>query len=498
MAKRRQQKALAQKAEPKPAPALKISSSALAACAADSARGYELKPYTPPAGIIPRGREQETLAMDTTPYAYCQGAGLRCGFPGYPFLSELAQLPEYRKIVTTLAREMTRKWIRLRTSGDDDKSERIEQLEKATRKYKLRDLFRKMAEHDGYFGRGQLYIEIKKPSGDIATDDPGELQTPLIIDPKKIKRDSLAAFRAVEAVWTYPGIYQSTNPLKKSFYRPESWYVMGNTVHDSRLITFISRPVPDLLKAAYNFGGISMSQLAKPYIDHWLRTRDSISDLVHSFSTSGIKTDMQSVLNGGTGTDLFNRITLFNQMRDNRGALVLNKDSEDFFQFNTPLSGLDHLQAQAQEQIASVSSIPLVILLGITPTGLNASSDGEIRVFYDYVQSMCEALFRDPLKKALDIIQLSEFGEIDETIDFEFLPLYQLSELERATANKTQADTDAVYIQSGVVSADEVRQREASGLESPYHGLDMNDEPEDEEEEGDPTEHADTTRAARS
>lgn len=502
MAKRRKPQApkpMAPKAERAP---VKISPAALAATALamKNAGDYELRAYAPPPGVVPKEREKEALAMDATPYAYCEGAGLRCGFAGYPFLSELAQLPEYRKIITTLAREMTRKWIRILTSGDDDKSERIEKLEKAVRRFKLRELFRSMAEHDGYFGRGQLYIEVKKPGGETASEDNGELQTKLIIDPKKIKKGSLVGFMPIEAVWTYPGTYQSTNPLKRNFYKPESWYVMGNTVHDSRMITFISRPVPDLLKAAYNFGGISMSQLAKPYIDHWLRTRDSVSDLVHSFSTSGIKTDMSSVLQGGVGTDLFNRITLYNQMRDNRGALVLNKDTEDFFQFNTPLSGLDHLQAQAQEQMASVASIPLVKLLGITPSGLNASSDGEIRVFYDDVHALSEALFREPLKKMLDIIQLSEFGDIDETIDFEFLPLYQLSELERATARKTQADTDAVYVQSGIVSAAEVRNREANDLESPYHGLDLidDDEPDDEEEEGEPTERADTKGASRS
>jgi hypothetical protein len=475
---------------------VKISLGALAKAREVEARAgsYEVKRYEPPQGVVPPSELNAALAMDSTPYSYLQNCNVRGGFPGYPFLSELAQLPEYRKIVTTMAREMTRKWVRLRTTGEDDKTDKIKQLDKAMRRYKLRALFREMAEHDGYFGRGQLYIEVNKPGGDLASDDPDELQTPLFINEKKIKKGALVGFRAVEAVWTYPGVYQSTNPLKKNFYKPESWYVMGNTVHDSRLLGFVSRPVPDLLKASYNFGGLSMSQLAKPYIDHWLRTRDSVSDLVHSFSTSGIATDMSSVMLGGTGEDLFRRIDLYNQTRDNRGALVLNKDTEEFFQFNTPLSGLDHLQAQAQEQMASVSSIPLVKLLGITPTGLNASSDGEIRVFYDDVHAACESLFRDPLKKCLDLIQLSEFGEIDEEIDFEFLPLYQLSELEQATARKAQADTDAVYIQSGVIGPEEVRNREAADPESPYHGLDLNDdiEDQDEEEEGEPTERADT------
>lgn len=460
-----------------------------------------LKSYDPAPGVVPADQLKSVLAMDATPYSYLNSQNIYGGFPGYPYLSELAQLPEYRKMVTTLAEEMTRKWVSLRSSGDGDKSkaDKIQKLDAAIRKYRLREHFRKIAEHDGYFGRGQLYIDVNKPGGGLATDDPSELETPLFTSGKKITRGSLIGFRTVEAVWTYPGLYQSTSPLAKNFYKPEKWYVMGGIVHDSRLLMFVSRPVPDLLKAAYNFGGLSLTQLAKPYVDHWLRTRDSVSDIVHSFSMSGLSTNLQATLAGGDGEDLFRRADVFNRSRDNRGLMIIDKDSEEFFQFNTPLGGLDALQAQAQEQMSAVSSIPLVKLLGITPTGLNASSDGEIRVFYDYVHSQQEALFREPLKRALDIIQLSEFGEIDSDIDFIFEPLYQLSELELATARKTEAETDAALITAGVISADESRTRIASDPDSPYNSLELNDAPDDsdEEEEGDPTNRADTQGVAK-
>ena len=49
---------------------------------------------------------------------------------------------------------------------------------------------------------------------------------------------------------------------------------------------------------------------------------------------------------------------------------------------SAPLGTLDALQAQSQEQLASVSGIPLVELLGITPAGLNASSEGELKAYY--------------------------------------------------------------------------------------------------------------------
>jgi Protein of unknown function (DUF1073) len=51
------------------------------------------------------------------------------------------------------------------------------------------------------------------------------------------------------------------------------------------------------------------------------------------------------------------------------------------------LQDLDWLLAQSQEQISSVSRIPLVKWTGISPSGLNASSEGEIRVYYDLIHS---------------------------------------------------------------------------------------------------------------
>lgn len=444
----------------------------------------ELVTYQPAPGVVPKESLPGVLAQDATPYGYINGLGVfgcQNFFPGYPFLAQLAQRPEYRKISATLAEEMTRKWISLRASGDEDKSERIKQLDAALKRYKLREHFRQAMEHDGFFGRGQLYVELKLPGGAVASDDDAELQTLLSLSEKKVTKGSLVAFRAVEPVWSYPGVYNSTNPLKADFYKPSSWYVMGKVVHASRLLTFIARPVPDILKAAYSFGGISLSQLAQPYVEHWIRTRDSVSDVVHSFSVSGLKTNLEATLAGDQGTELISRAELFNRVRDNRGLMLLDKETEDFFQFNTPLSGLDALQAQAQEQMSSVSNIPLVKLLGITPSGLNASSEGEIRVFYDFVHSQQE-LHREPLKRAIDLVQLSEFGEIDPDIDFVFEPLYQLTDLEQAQVRKAEADADQVLIDSGVIAQEEARKRLASDPESPYHGLEERDETEDEDE----------------
>lgn len=445
---------------------------------------FELRPYEPPPGVIPAADRSAVLAMDSTPYGYLNAVGFANGFPGYQYLADLSQRPEYRKMASRLAEEMTRKWIAFKTKGDGDKTDKITKIEEALERHRIRELFKEAAEDDGYFGRGQIYVEMKSPRGTVATDDPIELASPLFLDPRKITKGSLVAFRKVEPVWTYPGVYQSTSPLKAGFYKPGEWYVMGQIVHCSRMLMFISREVPDILKAAYNFGGLSMSQIAEPYVNNWLRTRNSVGDLVHSFSLTILKTNMEATLSGAGDEGLAERADLFNQYRDNRGLMITDKEMEEIEQINTPLSGVHELQAQAQEQMASVSSIPLVVLLGITPSGLNASSEGEIRVFYDYVKGQQGSIYRDNLKRVIDIVQLDEFGEIDPDITFEFVPLFELSEKEIAEANKVEADTDAIYIDRGVLMPEDVRARLATDPDSPYHALELSDEVKAPDEEG--------------
>lgn len=422
---------------------------------------------------LPDGVKPSSLAMDSSPLG---NFGADCffgtGFIGYPRLAELAQISEYRSVSETTANEMTRQWIEIKSVGEEDNSEAIKQIEECYERLNVRDVFRKAIETDGLFGRGQILVQIK--------DHDGKLANPLLLTEKTIAKGSLKALVNIEPMWTTPAPYNAIDPTLPDFYKPKAWYVMAQEIHASRLFTLISRPVPDMLKPAYNFGGVSMTQLMMPYVERWLRTVDSVSDLLHSFSLSGIKTDMSAILSGSDDgdTNIMLRAELYNRLRDNRGLMLLSKDEEEFFQFNTPLSGLDALLAQSQEQMAAPSHTPLVKLLGITPSGLNASTEGEIAVYYDHIRAMQENLLRDPLDKLLKLVQLHLFGKVNDNITFDFVPLQQMSETDLSTIRKSDTDRDVAYIQAGVVSAEEVRGRLAGEPDSGYNGIDVEDVPE--------------------
>lgn len=434
----------------------------------------------PMPGTLPNGMAMDSAlpSLDAvSSYALQQMYHEGLGFLGYPYLAELSQRAEYRRMASIWAEHCTRKWIKL--NGDDEKVKLIEQ---ELDRLDAREKFRAAIEKECFFGRIHLFMDF----GDF--DKPAELAAPLAIDPRKIsKARPLKRLSIVEPMWSYPGPYDSQNPLSPDFYKPSSWYVSGRTVHASRLLTMVGHEMPNMLKPAYAFGGVSLTQIAKPYVDNWLRTRQSVSDLIDAFSVMVLKTDMDSVLGGGDGKALYDRLDIFNKTRSNRGTFAVDKTSEDFANVSAPIAGLDKLQSQSQEQMSSVSGIPLVVLLGITPSGLNASSEGEIRVFYDAILAYDEEVLTPNISTLLDVVQLSLFGKIDEEITFEFIPLWEMSDKDKADIRKSDADADRAYVDMGAVDPEEVRERLRNDETSLYHGVDLSgpapEPPDDGEDE---------------
>lgn len=444
------------------------------------------------------------LALDSElnapSYAYANQFNCGLGFPGYAYLAELSQRSEYRAPSETIAKEMTREFIELIVKGnakkddteaandaaiDDEVTEnansdgatgnteladKIEKLTEALEKFKVQALCRKMALDDGLFGRAQIFIDIDQGTGRDADE---MRQLPLVIDSATIPKGSLRGFKAVEPIWTTPYSYNATDPMADDFYVPKAWFVLGKRIHASRLLTFIMRPVPDILKPSYNFGGLSMSQLMEPSVFLWLRTRNSVSDLVHNFSVMVLKTSMGNILSGDPDKPggLMDRVKFFTATRDNQALTVLDKDTEELDSVDVPIAGLHELQAQAQEQMAAPSHIPLVKLLGISPGGLNASSEGEIKVFYDFVRADQQSFYAEHLNTMLQILQLHLFGAIDDAIGFKFIPLSSPTVKELAEIRKADAETAGVYVDKSIVSPDEVRAKLSSDPESGYDNL---------------------------
>lgn len=436
----------------------------------------EFKPYEFPIqipelrpGVVPAGTTAP-IAMDDINYSYLNNAYCGKGFPGYPYLAQLSTRAEFMRLAMSLSTELTRGGISLTSKQDDgnDNSYKIKAIDAEFKRLKVIPAMLQTAINECYFGRGQMYIEI----------DGAKSNKPLIISKNTIGKGKLNRIGSIEPIWTTPSMYNASDPTAANFYQPTEWYCMGKKIHASRLLTVVTRPLPDILKPAYNFSGMSLSQMAESYVDNWLRTRQSVSDLINQFSITVLATEMSSILQSAEGADpdagdnLLARADLFTALRSNKGLMLLDKEHEELQQINTPLSGLDALQAQAQEQMCSVSRIPAIVFTGISPGGLNANSEGELKVFYDWIKSQQDAYWREPLEVILKLVQLSLFEEIDDDIGLEFVPLQQMTPSEKADIRLKDMQTDTGYLGANVLDGQEVREKLARDPESGYDSID--------------------------
>ncbi|MEW4516575.1 DUF1073 domain-containing protein [Proteus vulgaris] len=430
--------------------------------------------YEPLPGVVPESKKEAVFAMDATPYDMLNTMSIGdeySGFRGYPQLAAMSQQVEYSNMHSVFADEMTRNWIEVksRKEGDPD----IELMENALVKYDVKRLIHNAVKQDSQYGVAHVYIDTG-----AKTDD--ELEKPLFLDPRKIPKGSLKGLRVVDPTWIYPAMYNTQWPLADDFYKPSAWFVMGKTVHESRFMDIVSRPVPDILKPSYNFGGLSLTQLMEDYVVDWRDAKKNIIKILRTLRMRALKTDMDARLQ--TPGEFDKRIKMFTQYQDNFGVWVIDT-GEDLIHMQTSLSELSSLLSNYQDQLCIPSRITNLKLLGNAPAGLNASGESELSTWHETVSGYQDGNLRRPLENIFKIIQLSEFGEIKEDIYFEFRPLDEISEKERAEITKIRVDAVAVAADSMLVSSEEARDA-LKGIEGAgFENLDGDYEPEDNETE---------------
>ncbi|UPK82426.1 DUF1073 domain-containing protein [Proteus vulgaris] len=430
--------------------------------------------YEPLPGVVPESKKEAVFAMDATPYDMLNTMSIGdeySGFRGYPQLAAMSQQVEYSNMHSVFADEMTRNWIEVksRKEGDPD----IELMENALVKYDVKRLIHDAVKQDSQYGVAHVYI-------DAGAKTDNELEKPLFLDPRKIPKGSLKGLRVVDPTWIYPAMYNTQWPLADDFYKPSAWFVMGKTVHESRFMDIVSRPVPDILKPSYNFGGLSLTQLMEDYVVDWRDAKKNVIKILRTLRMRALKTDMDARLQ--TPGEFDKRIKMFTQYQDNFGVWVIDT-GEDLIHMQTSLSELSNLLSNYQDQLCIPSRITNLKLLGNAPAGLNASGESELSTWHETVSGYQDGNLRRPLENIFKIIQLSEFGEIKEDIYFEFRPLDEISEKERSEITKIRVDAVAVAADSMLVNSEEARDA-LKGIEGAgFENLDGDYEPEDNETE---------------
>lgn len=383
-----------------------------------------------------------------TQHAYDLGQYPITSFVGYGVLQQIAQQGLIRACVQTIADDLSRKWIKL--TGCDD-SDKLEKLTNLLKDYHIQDLFHKAVTTTGYMGGAFIFV-------DTGEDD---LTLPLAVNDLSAElkgKDASVKFIVVDPVNVSPIDYNCIDPLRDDYMRPRIWQVLGRRVHASRLITFIENQPPILLKPNYNFLGIPQAQILWDYVIHFNDCRASTARLLNKISLLVVQTDMDAVLSDPQGLDLFDaKMEFLERYRNNDSVFVCDKDSESVMNVQTTIAGCTDVVRQALELVACINRTPAVKLLGISPSGFNATGESDLKNYYDYIASKQE-LYREQIQTILKIIQLVNFGEIDPAITFEFEPLNEENKASQAMTAQTKIGALTQLVDRQAMSAEELRE----------------------------------------
>lgn len=346
--------------------------------------------------------------------------------------------------ISKIANEIFRKGgkIVLENQEPDFETEFIKKLEKRIDKLKFFDTLHKAVMTTLTYGGALIYIDTNIGQNSTLAD-------PIYFKKDFITSETIINLRVIEPYLCGAVDVNSSNPLNNDFMQPSKWYISGAGIVDkTRLVSLSFFNAPDMLKPLYNYFGISLPQFMKDFVKIADGARQALGDIFTRFRTTILKTDLSKI----SAQEAMDRVGAINKLRNNLGTLLLTSD-EEYVESITNLTNLDKLLAQMQENIAVSARMPAVKLLGLTPSGFNATGDFDLKSYYDEVMSYQNSIIKPIIEKFLHIFAL-ELG-FDLYPKYEFENLNTENALNQAQINATESQVVNNLIQSGIITQEQ-------------------------------------------
>lgn len=355
-----------------------------------------------------------------------------------------------RKIVDIIPQDMTREWRSWKT-----KDVNIARLEAYEGALYLQDKLCDGLISARLYGDAAIFIGI---SG----DDPA---SPLI--PENVRRDSFQYLHLLnrrDIQWDGDIIRDPISP----YYGTPEYYLVQNAqvdrrVHPSRIIPLTGAKLPDMVLANSNGAngwGDSILQVTYDAVVAATMVHQTAASLVPESKLDVVHVPgLDTQLSTADGTSrLTDRFSMASMMKSSNNMLLLQGGGDDVketwtqkqIEF-TQLTDLLHANLQVA---AGAADVPITRLLGQSPAGLNATGESDIRNYYDSIRARQKRELRCSLDRLDAIMIRSALSRGYSDIYYEFNPLWQMTETEKAEISSKRAAATKVYIDSAIVPRD--------------------------------------------
>lgn len=225
-------------------------------------------------------------------------------------------------------------------------------------------------------------------------------------------------------------------------------------VHESRVIPFQgTRTTP---RRARENRGWSESILQKidevlaQFGQSWQATAHLMTDAAQGvFKMSGLV----EAISSNTPEYVSLRLADTDMNRSIARMIAVDADNnEDFRRDSYSFNGIPQILELFMMRLSLAARIPVTILMGQSPAGMNATGESDIRWFYDTVKASQQFMLKPKLEYLIRLIMLSREGPTKgkepELWSVLFPSPWQMNDFEQAEINKTRAETRKLLVEA--------------------------------------------------
>lgn len=354
-----------------------------------------------------------------------------------------------RRIIDVIPADMLKNWITITSGLDPDVEKR---LSLTLRRTQLIDKIKRGMQWGRLYG-GALGVMLVKHQGYDLSQPlqldwimPGDFAGLLIFDRWNGVNPSSELIEDIsDPDYGFPKYYTVTDPAGGGSVK----------IHHSRVVRFTGNTLPFWEEIAEMQWGASVVES----IFDELRKRDNVSwNIAQLTFMANIRVlkmqDLGQLLaatDNESQAELLRTLEAQNMLLNNMGMQVMDAaDGLETHQYT--FGGLADCYQQFIMDISGAAEIPVTRLFGRSPSGLNATGESDLQNYYDMIAEKQESYLRPILNKVLPPFIISTLGSLPDDFDFEFDPVAEPTDKERADLAKCGTDNVVAAYNAGLIS----------------------------------------------
>lgn len=234
------------------------------------------------------------------------------------------------------------------------------------------------------------------------------------------------------------------DPTSENYEKPAYYTVNGRVIHPSRLVIFTGHEQPEPGFAV--FGGVGWGDSVLLSLFDAIKNADAVPANVASLvfeanvDVFGVKDLFAQMSDPDYEKRLLNRFMLVGANKSVNRSIIRDFD-ETFERKAISFSGLDAVIEKFLQIVSGASDIPATRLLGMSPSGMSSTGESDLRNYYDGISAAQELEVEPPMRRLDEALIRSALGVYDESIWYQWRPLWQMSDKEKAEIGKMNAET---------------------------------------------------------